>query len=174
MGVLNTTLRVVASALSGHRAYNRDNSVSNIALSNKTGVTITSQQLQIHPDIYDKCWRLYKSGDYDNAILNATKALEVAVRTKANLPDHLVGKDVMAQAFKPDDPILSYSIVRSEQEGMMALSRGIIMVFKNPQSHRFVGIQDKQVCLSIMLICSNLLYTISDLQLSHQGNGCYN
>lgn len=44
----------------------------------------------------------------------------------------------------------------------MSLLRGIIQVFKNPQSHRFVGVQSKSECLGVLLICSNLLYVVDN------------
>lgn len=126
--------------------------------------TITVQNdIRLHPDIYAKCWNLYTRADYDNAILNATKALEAAVRKKAGLADHVVGVEVMNQAFRLNSPILRYSAIPAEQEGMMALLRGIIQVYKNPHSHRFVDVQDKSECLGILLTCSNLLYTIDNL-----------
>lgn len=126
------------------------------------GVEITAQYVQLHPDIHAKCWRSYLDEDYDTAILNATKALEVAVRKKTKLPDNIVGADLMAQAFNPGKPLLEYSTIKAEQEGMMSLLRGIIQVYKNPQSHRFVGIQSKSDCLGILLLCSHLLYTVAN------------
>ncbi len=99
---------------------------------------------------------------YDDAILNATKALEVAIRTKAKLPQSCVGVDVVNTAFSLKKPILRYSTENAEQEGMMSLLRGIIQVFKNPQSHRFVGVQSNSECLSVMLMCSNLLYVVDN------------
>ncbi len=123
------------------------------------------QQVTMHPDIHERCWNLYMQGDYDNAIFTATRAIEVAVRRKAHLPDALVGVDVIVQAFRPASPLLLYSNVVAEQEGMMALLRGVIMVYKNPQSHRHVGVQNKSECLAILLMCSNLLYMIDGLSL---------
>jgi uncharacterized protein (TIGR02391 family) len=128
--------------------------------------TSISAECTLHPDIHEQCWSLYEQGHYDNAILNATKAIEVAVRGKSSLPANIVGADLMAQAFKVDKPILTYSSVRAEQEGIIALLRGIIMVYKNPQSHRFVGIQNKSECLGIMIMCSNLLYVIDNINVS--------
>ena len=120
--------------------------------------------LEIHPEIYAKCWHLYTARKYDDAILNATKALEVAIRTKARLSDDIVGAALVNRAFKPDKPILRYSNIEAEQEGMMSLLRGIIQVFKNPQSHRFVGVQSKSECLGVLLMCSNLLYIIENAE----------
>jgi uncharacterized protein (TIGR02391 family) len=120
--------------------------------------------LEIHPEIYARCWHLYTARKYDDAILNATKVLEGAIRTKAKLPNDLVGAALINRAFKPDKPLLRYSDIEAEQEGMMSLLRGIIQVFKNPQSHRFVGVQNKSECLSVLLMGSNLLYVIDNAE----------
>jgi len=120
--------------------------------------------LEIHPEIYARCWHLYTARKYDDAILNATKVLEVAIRTKARLPGDVVGAALINRAFKPDKPILRYSKIEAEQEGIMLLLRGMIQVFKNPHSHRFVGVQNKEECLSVLLMCSNLLYVIDNAE----------
>lgn len=130
----------------------------------ESSVAAPAEELQLHPDILSICWDLYAAGKYDEAILNATKALEVAVRAKANLPQSCVGVDVINTAFSLKKPLLRYSKVDAEQEGMMSLLRGIIQVFKNPQSHRFVGVQDKSECLSVLLMCSNLLYVVDNTE----------
>jgi uncharacterized protein (TIGR02391 family) len=142
--------------------------ISGVDISTESSVSL--QQVTIHPDIYMKCWSLYTQGNYDNAILAATRAVEVAVRRRARLLDDLVGVNLITQAFKPDNPILVYSDLRAEQEGMMALLRGVILVYKNPQSHRHVEVQNKSECLAILLMCSNLLYTIDALRLREEGS----
>src|SRR6266852_449189 len=128
----------------------------------RSSVAAQAEEPQLHPDIRSKCWDLYNDVKYDEAILNATKALEVAVRTRANLPQNCVGVDVINTAFSLRRPLLRYSQVEAEQEGMMSLLRGIIQVFKNTQSHRFVGVQDKSECLAVLLMCSNLLYVVDN------------
>jgi uncharacterized protein (TIGR02391 family) len=125
-------------------------------------IVVPANDIQLHPDILSRCWDLYITQKYDDAILNATKAVEVAVRTKANLPQNCVGVDVINTAFSPKKPLLLYSKVDAEQEGIMSLLRGIIQVFKNPQSHRFVGVQSKSECLGVLLMCSNLLYVVDN------------
>ena len=116
--------------------------------------------LEIHPEIYARCWHLYSARRYDDAILNATKALEGAVRTRAKLPPTSVGVEAITTAFNPKKPLLRYSKIDAEQEGMMSLLRGIIQVFKNPHSYRLVGVQSKSECLAVLLMCSNLLYVV--------------
>ena len=130
----------------------------------QNSIIVSKDELQLHPDIRSKCWDLYTDGNYDEAILNATKALEVAVRTKANLPQSCVGVDVINTAFSLKKPLLCYSKIDAEQEGMMSLLRGIIQVFKNPQSHCFVGVQDKSECLRVLLMCSNLLSVVDSAE----------
>jgi len=120
--------------------------------------------LEIHPQIYAKCWHLYNARKYDDAILNATKVLEIAVRTKAHLPEDIAGAALINRAFKPDKPLLRYSKIEAEQEGMMSLLRGMIQVFKNPHSHRFVGVPSKTEYLSVLLMYSDLLYVIDNAE----------
>jgi uncharacterized protein (TIGR02391 family) len=134
-----------------------------------TTVVLSAEVVQLHPAIREKCWSLYTQGNYDDAIFNATKALEVAVRTKANLPDTCIGKDVINTAFSSKNPLLRYSRIDAEQEGMMSLLRGIIQVYKNPQSHRHVGVQNQTECLGLLLMCSNGLSVIDTLQVEDQG-----
>ena len=120
--------------------------------------------VEIHPEINTKCWGLYTARKYDEAILNAIKALEGAVRTRAKLPQSCVGVDVINTAFNLKKPLLRYSKRDAEQEGMMSLLRGIIQVFKNPLSHRFAGVQSKAECLGVLLMCSNLLYVVDNAE----------
>jgi uncharacterized protein (TIGR02391 family) len=129
-----------------------------------TPTVVSANDLQLHSDILSRCWDLFIAQKYDDAILNATKALEVAIRTKTHLSHDIIGATLVNRAFKPDKPILRYSDIEAEQEGMMSLLRGMIQVFKNPQSHRFVGVQNKSECLSVLLMCSNLLYTIENVE----------
>lgn len=151
--------------LEKRNTYPKTTSLPSIPEAPIINTSITAECI-LHPDIYEKCWSLYTLGDYDNAILNATKAIEVAVRKKSGLPDHLAGTAIMGQAFGSDNPKLLYSAVKSEQDGMMSLLKGIIGVYKNPQSHRFVGIEDKSECLGIILMCSNLLYAIDNISVT--------
>ena len=123
---------------------------------------VSTNDIQLHSDILTRCWDLYLTERYDEAILNATKAVEVVVRTKANLPQSYVGVDVINTAFGVKKRLLLYSEIEAEQEGMMSLLRGIIQVFKNPHSHRFVEVQSKAECLGVLLMCSNLLYVVDN------------
>jgi uncharacterized protein (TIGR02391 family) len=122
------------------------------------------ESLQLHPDIRTHCWDLYSVGNYDNAVLQATKLLEINVRNKARLPLDMVGVDIINQAFGAKNRRLDYGQVEAEQQGVRELLCGMIRVFKNPQSHRFVGMQSKADCLGVLLMCSTLLYIIDNVK----------
>jgi uncharacterized protein (TIGR02391 family) len=140
-------------------------SVAPLTETTQQSIVVTEMgNLEIHPEIYTRCWHLYSARRYHDATLNATKALEVTVRTRAKLPPTCVGVDVFTVAFRPNKPLLRYSNIEPEQEGMISLLRGIIQVFKNPQSHRFAGVQSKADCLAVLLMCSNLLYIVDNAE----------
>ncbi len=80
----------------------------------------------------------------------------------------------MGQASGSDNPKLLYSAVKSEQEGIKSLLCGIIGVYKNPQSHRFVGIEDKYelfeaLCEIVKKQPSDMLELRNDHEPTHRG-----
>ena len=87
------------------------------------------------------------------------------MRTRAKLPPTSVGVEAITTAFSPKKPLLRSSTIDAEQEGMMSLLRGIIQVFKNPHSHRFVGVQSKSECLAVLLMCSKLLHVVEHAEI---------
>jgi len=107
--------------------------------------------------LIEKCSDHFKTGKYDDCILNATKVVEVAVRKAASLSNTDVGVNLMRKAFKPDAPVLKYSEIAAEQEAIMHLFSGFIGVFKNPQSHRFLEIKDPLTAFEILSFADHLL-----------------
>jgi uncharacterized protein (TIGR02391 family) len=110
----------------------------------------------LHPEITRRCSHHFQDADYDEAILNAFKVVEEAVRQAAKLGLEDIGVNLMAKAFNPNNPILIYSGITAEQEGVMALYRGGIACFKNPQSHRFVDVSDPVQTFEILCLASTL------------------
>lgn len=105
----------------------------------------------------DKCADHFYLAKYDDAILNAAKVIEVAVRENSGLADTDLGVNSMRKAFRPDNPILKYSETKSEQEALMHLFSGFIGVFKNPHSHRFLEIKDPLSAFEIIIFANHLL-----------------
>jgi uncharacterized protein (TIGR02391 family) len=95
-------------------------------------------------------------GDYDVAVFQAFKIVEVQVRKAANekgagYPDNIVGVDLMRRAFHPDSgPLTDQSLVPAEKEAMAALFVGAIGHAKNPNGHRDVSLSPERAARLIV------------------------
>jgi len=117
----------------------------------------------LHPKLVEKCADHFLSGKYDDCILNAAKAVEVAVREAAGLSNADIGVNLMRKAFKPEAPILKYSETPAEQEAVMHLFSGFIGVFKNPHSHRFLEIKNPLTAFEILSFANHLLNLVRNI-----------
>ena len=99
---------------------------------------------QLHPLIATKVYPAFLRGEYDTAIFQAFREVEVAVRAAAGFPADLVGVNLMREALRPvkntapAGPLTDTLLPVAEQEGMASLFAGAILLYKNPQSHRNV------------------------------------
>jgi uncharacterized protein (TIGR02391 family) len=94
---------------------------------------------QIHPKIVDKVYSAFLRGDYDVAVFEAFKEVEIAVRAAAGFTATDIGVGLMRRAFAvPTGPLTDPTLVTAEQQGMSDLFAGAIGLCKNPQSHRSV------------------------------------
>lgn len=112
----------------------------------------------LHPSIREDVWALYHRGKYDTAVLEAMKAVEVAVRDAANLGADKIGRHLMRTAFAVEDgPLTNKNAERGEKEAMSDLFSGAIGAYKNPHSHRRVSLDDPDEAAEIILIANHLL-----------------
>ena len=122
---------------------------------------VASQQLPkeiIHPTIRNDVWYAFIRADYDTAVTKGMKAVEIAVRTAGNFAPETYGVDLMRQAFNVDHgPLRDPNLPRAEQEAASNLFAGTIGRYKNPQSHRHVGLDDPEEAVEIILLASQLL-----------------
>ena len=113
---------------------------------------------ELHPRIAEKVWPAYLRGDYETAVFQAFKEVEVAVRDRAGLPPTDVGTALMRKAFKPGDgPLADASLPEAEQEATAHLFAGAIGRYKNPSSHRNVDLADATVAMELLVFGSHLL-----------------
>jgi uncharacterized protein (TIGR02391 family) len=117
----------------------------------------TSSVHHFHSAIEGSCRTLVNSQHYDAAILNAFKMVEQTVRQKIAASNDEVGVNLMSKALNPKAPKLVFSDVPAEQEAAHSLFRGAIGLLKNPQSHRFVGINDPQETMEALAFASLLM-----------------
>ena len=108
-------------------------------------------------------WPLFIRKQYDVAIFQAFKLLEVSVRDKSGLSNDDIGVVLMRKAFKKDSGLLSNPEEESsEQEALAHLYSGAIGRYKNPQSHRIVG-EDNPVNAAEKIVLANHLVRLLNL-----------
>lgn len=103
-------------------------------------------------------------GDFETAAFVAMKEVEVAVRTKSELPNTLLGVSLMQQAFRPPSgsngeggPLFNSALEGGESIAQMNLFAGAIGLFKNPTSHRRVDYEDPTLAAEVVLLADLLL-----------------
>lgn len=112
---------------------------------------------KLHPVIAQKVWATFLRGDYDTAVFQSFKELEVSTRRRASLEASDIGMDLMRKAFKPGTgPLSDTSTPAGEQEALMHLMAGAIGSYKNPHSHRSVSIEPMEA-VEMIILASHLL-----------------
>jgi uncharacterized protein (TIGR02391 family) len=113
----------------------------------------------LHPQIAAECMTSFRAGKYDTAVFEAFKALEVAMRSGAQLGHELLGTKLAARAFNPEDgPLSDAGQEGGERQALMSLMTGAVGYFKNPQSHRKVDLTAWEA--REMLVIATHLYRI--------------
>ncbi len=112
----------------------------------------------LHPLIVERSWNSFLRGDYDSAVFAAFKEVEIQVRTIGRFGSDIYGTQLMRRAFNADGPLAPKDRPAAEQEAMLSLFTGAIGWFKNPQSHRLVGIGQMNLAAQGLMFASHLLY----------------
>lgn len=93
----------------------------------------------LHPILVRKVKPLFLRGDYDTAVFQAFKIIEVQVRKTGGYAKGDIGVPLMRKAFHPQTGSLKNTqSEESEKQAMSDLFAGAIGLFKNPVSHRFI------------------------------------
>lgn len=111
----------------------------------------------LHPVIAQKVWATFLRGDYDTAVFQAFKEVEVSVRSAGGFADADYGVSLMQKAFKPGGPLADPAALKGEQVALMNLFVGAIGYYKNPHSHRNVSIADPVEAVEMIMLASHLL-----------------
>lgn len=120
-------------------------------------------QHSIHPEIAQTVYALFLRGEYETAVFQAFKTVEVQVRTAAALDATLYGVKLMRTAFHPDfGSLTDTNEPMAEREALQHLFAGAIGRFKNPSSHRDVPITSPEETVEILQFASHLLRIIDD------------
>lgn len=112
----------------------------------------------VQPVIEQAVWSLFIRGDYETAIFQAFKEVEIAVRAAGGFASTDIGVDLMRKAFDPSSgPLTDASLPGGERVAISNLFAGAIGYGKNPSSHRHVQLSDPVEAVELILIASHLL-----------------
>lgn len=147
----NTTGEWVFVTRRGRRVKNRD------GLKAYQHASLLPRKL-LHPAIATKVVAEFIRADYDTAVFQAFKEVEIAVRTKGGFPATAYGVTLMRDAFNPQTgPLRDPNEPPGERQATSDLFAGAIGRMKNPQSHRHVQLSDPAETVELLLIASHLL-----------------
>jgi uncharacterized protein (TIGR02391 family) len=112
----------------------------------------------LHPIIAQKVSSAFLRGEYETAIFQAYKELEVAVRDAGGFAPTDIGTDLMRKAFNKDNgPLTDMTLPDAEREATAHVFAGAIGLFKNPHSHRNVPVTDPREAASVIGLASFLM-----------------
>jgi uncharacterized protein (TIGR02391 family) len=111
----------------------------------------------LQPTIAQKVWATFLRGDYDTAVFQAFKEVEVNVREVGGYPPEDIGVALMRKAFAAGSgPLADHTAPVAEQEALAHLFAGAIGSYKNPHSHRNVAIGPEDA-FEMVVLASHLL-----------------
>jgi uncharacterized protein (TIGR02391 family) len=114
----------------------------------------------MHPTLRTTVYSKFIRGDYENAVLEAFKLVEVATREAGQFAADDLGTQLMRDAFNVSNgPLTDKTELTAERQGLSDLFAGAIARFKNPSSHRLVEF-DADTCRELLSLASVLLRII--------------
>ena len=111
----------------------------------------------LHAVIAAKSEPPFIRGEYDSAVFQAFKEVEVAVRAACGFAESDYGTDLMRKAFhETSGPLTDARAPLSERQALAHLFAGAIGSYKNPHSHRNVKIDPREAA-EMMVLASHLM-----------------
>ncbi len=115
----------------------------------------------VHRALRGACLNAFKAADYDTAVFEAFKAVEVAVRKKGGYSQSDHGVALMRQAFDPSNGRLTdTSLPKTRREARQRLFMGAMGEIRNPKAHGDPTIADPQMAIEEIMTASLLLRTV--------------
>jgi uncharacterized protein (TIGR02391 family) len=124
---------------------------------------------RLHPAIASRVYPAFLRGDYDTAVFQSFREIEVSVRQAGEFPHELVGEKLIRAAFKPakngpgGGPLTDPQLPAAEQLAMSNLFAGAFGLYRNPAGHRYVP-TDPTDAADVIVFASQLLRIVDRLK----------
>jgi len=118
---------------------------------------------QLYPLIAAKVYPAFLRGDYETAIFQAFREIEISVRAASGFAPELVGDKLMRAAFGSAGPLTDKTIPKTEQEAMAHLFAGAFGLYRNSTAHRYVPTTAEEGS-EVIMFASQLLRIVDRLK----------
>jgi len=139
-----------------------DGTVTPVSLRHYFATAVLEPFALLHPYVVQRCRSPFESGRYDDAVFNAMKLVEEEVRSAISADPTDIGVNLVKKAMHPNNPLIRFSQSRAEQESAYFVYYGAIGIFKNPLSHRSMGISDPGKTFECLAFASLLLRMLDE------------
>lgn len=108
--------------------------------------------------IADKVWSAFIRSEYDVAVFQAMKAVEVAVREASGFGAEDLGVNLMRKAFNIENgPLTDINAEKGERQARSDLFAGAMGSYKNSHSHRDVHLDNPDEAYELVMLANHLL-----------------
>ena len=115
----------------------------------------------LHPVIAERVWPDFVRGEYETAVFQAFKEVEVAVRTAGGFQETDIGTELIKKAFDYNSgPLTDMTLPETGRQAMLALFTSAVELFKNPSSHRHRIVNDPKEAAEMISLASLLMRTV--------------
>lgn len=116
----------------------------------------------LHPAIADRVWLCLARGEYDTAVFESLRTIEICVRTAGKFAMTDLGVELMRKAFDPaNGQLTNQQEPQPERLALSHLFAGAIGYYKNSQSHRSVNV-DAAAAREVAVLASHLLRIVDE------------
>jgi len=118
----------------------------------------TRLNVELHPLLVGARTK-FVGGDFEFAVFEAMRAVEVRTRELAGLDESVIGVALMQGAWSPKGPgaLVDTAADGGEQIAVMQLFAGAVGVFKNPPSHRQIDYADATEAAEAVMLADLLM-----------------
>jgi uncharacterized protein (TIGR02391 family) len=116
----------------------------------------------LHQSLRGKVFLDFANNEFDSAILEAFKTVEISVRDAAHLTPSDYGRALMIKAFAVGGPLSKPSDKKGDCEALTGLFAGALSRFRNPGAHSKRTFEDVLEAMEELMFASRLLRIVDE------------